>query len=373
MAETDNLRLPYLMAAQAQKHVTHNEALRSLDAVVQLAVEDRDLTDPPPAPADGARYLVAAAATGDWTGHEGEIAAYQDGAWMFHTAREGWIAWIADEDAAVVYDGTGWVTLSGGGGSVNPAPLVGVNATADTTNRLSVSSPASLLNHEGAGHQLKLNKATAADTASLLYQTAFSGRAEMGLTGDDDFHFKVSADGTAWNDAIVVDKGTGAVSFPNTTLGGGGGFVPFASQAKVTFDSAASLPHAVSTLLTWGVEVRDDAGYFTPGSPTRLTIPASGVSAVIIFASVRFTAAVLTAAGTVRHKNSGGTEISGPYTFEAAGVGGMLGSLAPTVVPVSAGDYFTLEIYQTSTGSASRNLWTDGRVFFQIAAVEPTP
>ena len=38
---TTNLLLPYLMAAQAQKHVTHNEALRLLDGLVQLLVKSR--------------------------------------------------------------------------------------------------------------------------------------------------------------------------------------------------------------------------------------------------------------------------------------------------------------------------------------------
>ena len=49
-------------------------------------------------------------------------------------------------------------SIVAGGGGVNPTPLVGVNATADTTNRLAVSSPASLFNHEGAGRQLKVNR-----------------------------------------------------------------------------------------------------------------------------------------------------------------------------------------------------------------------
>lgn len=97
-------------------------------------------------------------------------------------------------------------------------PLLGVNATADTTNRLSVAAPATLLNHDGNGHQLKLNKAAASDTASLLYQTGFSGRAEMGTTGDDDFHFKVSADGSTWKDAIVIDRSSGGVRLPNTGM-----------------------------------------------------------------------------------------------------------------------------------------------------------
>ena len=77
------------------------------------------------------------------------------------------------------------------------ASLWGVNATADATTRLAVSAAASLFNHAGAGHQLKLNKAGPADTASLLLQTGWSGRAEIGLAGDDDLHVKVSGDGSA--------------------------------------------------------------------------------------------------------------------------------------------------------------------------------
>ena len=55
---TTHLLLPYILASQAQKHVTHNEALRLLDAMVQLSVLDRDLTSPPASPADGDRHIV---------------------------------------------------------------------------------------------------------------------------------------------------------------------------------------------------------------------------------------------------------------------------------------------------------------------------
>lgn len=221
MDQTPNLSLPYIMAAQAQKHVTHNEAIRALDAILHLSVHDRTLTAPPAEPEDGARYIIAGPATSDWTGHENEIAAYQDGAWMFYPPRSGWIAWLNSEDQAVVWDETAW-TAFGGGGDTSPAQL-GINTTADPTNRLSVSSPASLFSHEGSDHQIKINKATSTDTAATLYQTAFSGRAEMGLTGDDHFHFKVSPDGSVWHDAIVIDKDTGSVTLPNTALASGGG------------------------------------------------------------------------------------------------------------------------------------------------------
>ena len=45
------LSMPYIEPSQAQKHVTHNEALRVLDVLTQLSVLDRALTVPPTEPA----------------------------------------------------------------------------------------------------------------------------------------------------------------------------------------------------------------------------------------------------------------------------------------------------------------------------------
>jgi len=220
MDDTPNLKLPYIAAAQAQKHVTHNEAIRALDALVQIAVADRNLATPPSSPVEGARYIVASSPTGAWAGHANKIAAWQDGAWMIYPPLEGWSAWISDEDVAVVWSGAAWTPL-GAGASVNPAPLVGINTAADTTNRLAVKSNAVLLSHDdvtpGTGDiQAKINKSSAVRTATFLFQSGFSGRAEMGLAGEDDFSFKVSANGSAWVEALRIDRSTGRVSMPLT-------------------------------------------------------------------------------------------------------------------------------------------------------------
>jgi hypothetical protein len=105
---TTHLLLPYILAAQAQKHVTHNEALRLLDAMVQLSVLDRDLTAPPATPADGDRYIVASGATGLWAGWDLNVALWVDGVWMRLVPRPGWLAWIADEASSVVWTGAIW-------------------------------------------------------------------------------------------------------------------------------------------------------------------------------------------------------------------------------------------------------------------------
>lgn len=122
MPNTTNLMLPYLEAAQAQKHVTVNETIRTLDALVHLSVKDRDLTEPPGSPADSDRYLVAMqSASGAWTAREGKIAVYQDGAWAFLEPREGWVLWIEDEDVLLVYNSASWVPAANAAASVTSA------------------------------------------------------------------------------------------------------------------------------------------------------------------------------------------------------------------------------------------------------------
>jgi len=200
-----NLGLPYLLPAQAQKHVTHNEALALLDLVVQLAVLTRGLTLPPGTPAEGDRHIVGAGASGAWAGQDGRIAVFRAGLWAFVPPRAGWRAEVMADRTSLIHDGSSWRD--------GPA-MLGVNASPDATNRLAVAGAATLLTHAGAGHQLKINKAAAADTASLLFQTGWSGRAEMGLAGSDAFAVRVSAAGAAWTTALSADPATGIVSLP---------------------------------------------------------------------------------------------------------------------------------------------------------------
>jgi hypothetical protein len=105
---TTHLGLPYLLAAQAQKHVTHNEALRLLDAMVQLSVLDRTRTAPPASPADGDRHLVASGATGLWAGWDLNVAFWIDGAWIRLVPRTGWLVWVAAEGRLLVWTGSAW-------------------------------------------------------------------------------------------------------------------------------------------------------------------------------------------------------------------------------------------------------------------------
>jgi hypothetical protein len=210
--QTPILSLPLILPSQAQKHVTHNEALRLLDVAVQLAVLNRTLTVPPATPSVGDRHIVANGATGSWAGQAGRIAVYTATGWQFFTAQPGWVAFDLAADTAVAFTGTGWVAT---GGAPSQLPLLGINTPADGINRLAVSAAASLFSHGGSDHQMKVNKATAGDTASLLFQTNFSGRAEMGLAGSNDFSVKVSANGNTWSTAFTADATDGRMTLPS--------------------------------------------------------------------------------------------------------------------------------------------------------------
>lgn len=112
--ESTKLLLPFILAAQSQKHVTHNEALRLLDGLVQMAVLDKDLNTPPGTPSDGDAYIVAGSPSGEWAGWAGDVALRSDGAWLRLPARTGWRAYVADEGALYIRVGSSWIPALGG-------------------------------------------------------------------------------------------------------------------------------------------------------------------------------------------------------------------------------------------------------------------
>jgi len=108
MANTPRTGLPEITAAQANKHITHNEALAKLDALTQSNVKDR-LTAPPGTPTHGYCYLIIATATGVWAGKENQIAQWYNGAWLYYTPSDpGWKVYVEDEGLDYTWTGSVW-------------------------------------------------------------------------------------------------------------------------------------------------------------------------------------------------------------------------------------------------------------------------
>jgi hypothetical protein len=119
MTDTARLALPLLEAAQAQKHVTMNEALARLDALTPARVEALARTDPPAAAEEGRLWGIGAGAGGAWAGQEGRVALAVGGGWTFVDPWDGWRVWDAESGGCALWRGgawhSGWLSGADGG------------------------------------------------------------------------------------------------------------------------------------------------------------------------------------------------------------------------------------------------------------------
>ena len=112
MPATPRFSLPLLTTAQAQKEVTHNEALTLIDALIQPSVEAGPQDAPPADPDEGQCWLVGDAPTGDWAGRAQAIAVWTAGGWRFAAPREAMRAWRIADGAWLRFEGGIWVAPS---------------------------------------------------------------------------------------------------------------------------------------------------------------------------------------------------------------------------------------------------------------------
>lgn len=226
--QTALLRLPYIMPSQAQKHVTHNEALRALDALVQIGVVEAGREAPPDEPVEGDRYIVGPAPSGAWEGQAGTLVAWQDGAWAHYAPRAGWLCALSGTDRLLVHDGADWRPV----GSSDSVERLGVGGEADANAALAVRGDATVLGHAEAGdHRLSINRETEGDVASVLFQTGWSGRAEIGLVSGGALSIRTSADGQAWSDLLRASADGERIETPGTLAAGTARLAPLAAGA----------------------------------------------------------------------------------------------------------------------------------------------
>lgn len=203
MSNTANLNLMLVAANQAQKEVTVNTALTTIDAILNCGAISFGVDTPPVSPIAGDLYIIGSSPTGAWADKANQIAYYQSG-WKFIVPKESMAIWVNDEDVLYRWDGSIWSDAHF---------KLGINTSADNINKLAVKSEAVLFDNDGGNAQVKVNKNAAPDTASHLFQSGYSGRAEFGLVGDDDFQVKVSPDGSSWHQSYIISRTSGEISF----------------------------------------------------------------------------------------------------------------------------------------------------------------
>ncbi len=148
------------------------------------------------------------------------------------------------------------------------ASLIGVGTAPDPSNPLSVYGASALFN--GTNFNVTLNKAASTDTASLIFQDGFSGRAQMGLAGSDNFSFMVSPNGSAWTTAIGLDAATGAATFANQRTGVADAAYSALVTDRLVAYTALTAPRAVTL---------PSAASFPPGHPLGIIDESGACSA----------------------------------------------------------------------------------------------
>lgn len=342
MAKTPHLKLPYLAPAQAQKHVTVNESLAELDALVHCAVRGVFVDAPPAGAVEGDRYLVGSAPTGAWAGEAGAIAAWRQGGWTFSAPRPGWRIYDLAGDALLVLGSAGtWAAV--GGDAAPPTELqnatrLGLGMAADAANPLAARLNAALFTARtpaegGTGNLiLAANKSAADRDAGYAFQTSFVTRAILGLFGSNRLRIAVSPDGATFRDALSIDDATGIADQPRLPR----------FKAYANFDVFGALD--TWTKIAVNTTESNDQGAFDPAT-NRFTAPAAGLYA--FGASLVYK---INASATSRMRGrlvvNGATEIRGSFGENSSSHQSTATALwLQTVAPLAKNDTVELQGY----------------------------
>lgn len=109
MGMTTRFALPLLEPGQAQKEMTHNEALALLDLLTHASAVAADAETPPGDPEAGQCWILGAAPTGGWAGHAGAIAGWTESGWRFAAPHEGMRVWIEESQCFALFSSGSWI------------------------------------------------------------------------------------------------------------------------------------------------------------------------------------------------------------------------------------------------------------------------
>jgi len=354
MTSTPNLALPYIDAAQSQKHVTHNAALAELDAIVQLSVKQSGALAPPAAPNAGDRYLVGVGATGAFAGQDGAVAAFIDGAWIFAAPKSGWRCYVESAGELLIFANGAWADVGSSIHALQNLSGLGVGTSADATNAFAAKLNAALFTARsiaegGAGDmRLTLNKSATANTLSLMFQDNYSGRAEAGLCADDHFHIKVSPDGAAWREAINIDPASGIVSFPSGASGATG---PAGPSGATGPQGATGIPGAAGPAGARGNSILTYSGAPTNGADANGVAPIDGDYAIDTTDNRLYGPRAAGAWPSAYVSLSGGSAPTPPVPTSIVATGGA-GGISVVVVAPSSSLFASAQIYRAAHGAA---------------------
>jgi hypothetical protein len=193
---TPKLAMPELVVGQAGKELTHNQALAILDQLAQATVVDKDLATPPGSPVNGAMYIVAAGATGAWSGQSGNLAVWLDAVagWTFIAPADGWSTWVTDEAARYERKAGFWV-VAGSSGSVTLSPVILVSTTTRNAALTDIGCYVNFSNTAPKSYTV-MQQSTVSWTADAEITVANDNTSDLTLIADTGVTLKAPSGGT---------------------------------------------------------------------------------------------------------------------------------------------------------------------------------
>lgn len=203
---TPRLGLPYVVAAQAQKHIPINESFARLDGLVQLAVESRAVAAQPASPVAGGVWILPASATGAaWAGQPvGTLMRFEAGAWEPLIPAEGVLAWVKDENQIVAFDGAAWTPLSATFRSLTAAATPNL-----ATTRLEILE-----------QEVTLSGASTATSIAIPNRAivlAVSTRTTVAVTGATSYNCGVAGEASKFGGSLGVAKNSNNIGVVGPT------------------------------------------------------------------------------------------------------------------------------------------------------------
>ncbi|MDO1559024.1 DUF2793 domain-containing protein [Brevundimonas sp. 2R-24] len=262
--QTPRLHLPFLIENQARKHVTLNESLAALDALIHCRVLSRTLEAQPEAPADGDAYLLVDDPAGDaWSlMTPGSVAVFLGG-WRELSPPLGMCLFVADESLLLVRGEGGWTALDEtirelalDRLALGRAPLdpdLALSARLNTALFSAPDSPAP------GDVRLVLDRRTSEAVASLLFQTDYEGQAEICLTDGGRLRVRAASEPEVWRDVLVAD--------PQGRVGVNLSAPAAALDIQTTDVSAPTVQAAIYAESSAGINVTGAKSRGTPEAP----------------------------------------------------------------------------------------------------------
>lgn len=184
MDRTLNLNLPLLQPAQAAKHITINESLVAIDAAAQTRLSGVDQNSPPDERSIGHTYATGLNSSGAWTLHPHSLAVDLGTDWRFISLQPGFRAVDLSDLSFILWTGSEWQPVGDRSGTQQFTSL-GVGTGAAPGQTLTVEGASALLTADADDFRLSLNRSGESDVSSVLWQTGFVTKAEVGLLESD--------------------------------------------------------------------------------------------------------------------------------------------------------------------------------------------